>query len=474
MTASENPRTQNPVWRFFCSVRLTIVLLIILALVSIVGTLIPQQQGSMAFARNLRPGTLKIFLFFDLFDIYHAIWFRFLIGILALNLITCSINRFPGIWKRFSALPRPDRQRPFEGLPDELTIATPGQAEAVAKDVEHFFQKKYKRVRSKASGNIHYLYGERGRFAHFGFYLVHLSILIILVGAIVGSLFGFEAYVNIVEGGETAFVNRTKNMDRIPLGFTIRCDRFTVDFYENGTPKEYRSDLTFLADGKVLEKKSALVNHPAHFHGITFYQANYGTVVGDRARLKIIRKTSKPATTAVEVKKGESIQLPGGEGHFQVADIRENFMNMGPALLIRVHPDGGQEKSFWVFQDLPEIEKRFPGLTRKFSKLNPSAFKPYTFIIEKLDTRYYTGLQVAKDPGVALVWAGCFLMVGGFFITFFMSHRRIWVRVAPGEKHTLVSVAGSTSKNPVGLERELEHLSRSLEEHLTRKGRKVS
>jgi len=284
-------------------------------------------------------------------------------------------------------------------------------------------------------------------------------------------MFGFEAYVNVVEGGEAAFVSRTKNMDRIPLGFTVRCDRFTVDFYENGTPREYRSDLTFLADGKVLEKKSTLVNHPAHFRGITFYQANYGTVVGDRVRLKIIKKASKPATSIIAVKKGDLTSLPGGKSHFQVTDIRENFMNMGPAVLIDVQPAKGQETSFWVFRDQEDIEKRFPGLTQKFSKLNPSAFQPYTFIIEGLDTRYYTGLQVAKDPGVPLVWTGCFLMVAGFFITFFMSHRRIWVRVAPSGKATQVSLAGSASKNPVGLERELEHLTRSLEQYLTRKGR---
>lgn len=474
MAFHENAKKTNPVWRFFCSVRLTIALLIILALVSVLGTLIPQQQEAMEFARNLRPATLKIFLFLDLFDIYHAIWFRILIGALAMNLIVCSINRFPGIWKRFSMLPRADRQKPFEDLPDHLTITVPGQADTITEDVKRFFYKKYRRVQSKASGEVHYLYGERGRFAHFGFYLVHLSILIILVGAIVGSLFGFDAYVTLVEGGQTAFARARKNMDSIPLGFTVRCDRFTVDFYENGMPKEYRSDLTFLADGKVLEKQSTLVNHPARFQGITFYQANYGTVVGDRARLKIIRKASDPATNVIDVKKGESTTLPGGEGHFQVADIRENFMNMGPAVLIRVQPTNGKETSFWVFRDQKEIEERFPGLTSKFTKLNPSAFRPYTFAVEQLDTRYYTGLQVAKDPGLPLVWTGCFLMVGGFFVTFFMSHRRIWIRIAPRQEATRVSLAGSASKNPVGLERELEYLRGGLEKYLTRKGRKSS
>jgi cytochrome c biogenesis protein len=474
MPAPETRKQPNPVWSFFCSVRLTITLLIILALVSIVGTLIPQRQAAIDFARNLSPGTLKIFFFLDLFNIYHAIWFRLLIGILTLNLIICSINRFPGIWKRFTATPRPDRQKPFEELPDELTFMVRGEKATVTKDVEHTFRKKYRRVRGKESKGVSYIYGERGRLTHFGFYLIHLSILIILVGAIIGSIFGFEAYVNIVQGGEADVVSSTNDTSRIPLGFTVRCDHFSVDFYDNGTPKEYRSDLTFLEKGKILTTASVLVNHPAHFRGITFYQADYGTVVGDRVKLKIIKKAGNPETSILEVKKGDSTPLPGGEGSFEVADIQGDFMNMGPAVLIRVQPGQDRETSFWVFRDQEEIEKRFPGLTHKFIKLNPSAFKPYTFILGDLDTRYYTGLEVAKDPGVPLVWTGCFLMVCGFFVTFFMSHRRIWIRITAERKKVRISLAGSASKNPVGLERELLHLSRGLEQDLNEKERKVS
>lgn len=471
MSNNDSQKAKNPIWRFFCSVRLTILILILLALVSILGTLIPQQQEAMEFARSLRPAVLKLFLILDLFNIYHAIWFRILIAVLTLNLIVCSINRFPGIRKRFTTLPRPDRQKPFDDLPEEMTFPVQKNAPSVAKEVELFILKKYKRVQTKTKENHFHLYGERGRYTHFGFYLVHLSILIILLGAIIGSLFGFEAYVNIVEGGQTAFVNNRKNMDRIPLGFTVRCDRFTIDFYKDGTPKEYRSNLTFLAGDKVLAKQSSLVNHPARFRGITFYQASYGTVVGDRARLKILKKAKASLPDSVELKKGENAPLPGKEGSFELADIRENFMNMGPAVLIRVLPEKGPEKSFWVFRDPSEVEKQFPGLTHKFTKLNPSAFKPYTFTIENLDTRNYTGLQVARDPGVPLVWTGCFLMVAGFFVTFFMSHRRVWIRIVPREKTTVVSLAGSANKNPVGLERELERLRRELIELLNGTGR---
>ena len=62
-------------------------------------------------------------------------------------------------------------------------------------------------------------------------------------------------------------------------------------------------------------------------------------------------------------------------------------------------------------------------------KFNPSVFKPYTFSLIGLQTRYYTGLQANRDPGVSIVWAGCFMMIAGLFVSFFLSHKRIWVRI---------------------------------------------
>jgi cytochrome c biogenesis protein len=99
-------------------------------------------------------------------------------------------------------------------------------------------------------------------------------------------------------------------------------------------------------------------------------------------------------------------------------------------------------------------------------KFNPSAFKPYTFILEGMETGYYTGLQVNRDPGVPIVWTGFFLIIAGFIITFFTSHKRIWVRLLPDKKGISVSIAGATSRNQVGLERELIHLTKGLNAHV--------
>ena len=107
----------------------------------------------------------------------------------------------------------------------------------------------------------------------------------------------------------------------------------------------------------------------------------------------------------------------------------------------------------------------------KSTKFNPSAFKPYTFFLDGVKTKYYTGLQVNKDPGVPMVWLGCFAMVLGFLMTFFMSHRKTWVQVSEKRDEIKISVAGTANKDQVGLKRHLERLTNDLRNRLDERGK---
>jgi len=471
MTSSKTDKKPNAIWRFFSSVRLTIVLLIILAIASIIGTVIPQQgQGAVEFAKSLSPEWFRFLSFLNLFDMYHSVWFRLLLGCLALNLIICSVDRFSGAWKRFSTIPRPDRKKPFEHLSPEQTFFVQTKVEDPARSIARFLQTRYKRTQNKEAGNERFFYGEKGGYSHFGVYLIHLSVLAILIGGLVGSFFGFEAYVNIVEGGKIDTVTLRKGMSPLKLGFEVSCDKFTVDFYENGAPKEYRSDLTFFINGKEVEKRSALVNHPIQFKGVTFYQASYGKLPGKKIRLKISTHASKDDITTLVVEPGHPMQLPGKEGQFMVVDVKGDLMGTGPAVQIVIRPSNGEETDFWVFQHPKIVLKRLPGPMARSPKFNASAFKPYTFFLDHLESAYYTGLQVNRDPGVNIVWLGCFLMVAGFFVAFFTSHRKIWVRLSEEKEGTRISVAGTSNKNPVGLQRELENLTSEFKNLLSGKG----
>ncbi|RLB43227.1 MAG: hypothetical protein DRH12_03580 [Deltaproteobacteria bacterium] len=455
---SNEGKKYNIFWKTFSSVRLTIVLLILIAIASVLGTFIPQREEAVDFARHLNPETLRVFQALGLFDMYHTAWFRILIGLLALNLVVCSIDRFPGVWRRFTAEPTPLRPRLFERVPQEQSLEITAPSESVVESVEGLISSRYKRVRKKVSDSSTYFYVDKGRYSHFGVYLVHLSVLIIIMGALLGSFYGFEAYVNIMEGDQVSSAMIRGKMVPVALGFSVRCDDFSVSFYDNGTPKEYRSDLTFLDNGKKLKSAVVRVNHPVKFRGIVFYQSSYGVVAGDNARIRLVRKASKPEVKYVETHSGQQIPLPGGEGSFVVSQIKDNFMNMGPAVLIKIKPKDGKLIRFWVFQNQERIRRQFPGIFDRFPTLNPSAFSPYTFFLDGIESRYYTGLQVSKDPGVPVVWAGFFLIIAGLFITFFTSHKRIWIRVLQREGKSEIAIAGMANKNPVGLEREIHEL----------------
>jgi cytochrome c biogenesis protein len=145
-----------------------------------------------------------------------------------------------------------------------------------------------------------------------------------------------------------------------------------------------------------------------------------------------------------------------------MADLRPDFMRLGPAILLVIRPPKGEEKKIWLFQDHDSIRERFPEIFERFPGLNPAEFEPYFFSLDQMESKNYTGLQVNKDPGVSFIWIGCFMMVVGFFVAFFQSHRGFFVRALPTKKGIRISVAGRSNKNPVGLERELGQLSQKL------------
>jgi cytochrome c biogenesis protein len=469
MTSSETGKKSHALWNLFTSVKLTLGLLIVLAVTSIFGTVIPQQEGAMKLAEQLSPGLVSLLNSLQLFDMYHSLWFRLIIGTLALNLIICSLDRFPTAFKRFQAAPKLDRSKPFNDLPPHRNFSATGKIDEVLLLSAEILKTKYKRFHQKETDNEVVLYAEKGRFSHFGVYTVHLSVLIILIGSIVGSLFGFEAYVNIPEGETINKVRLRKSQVVRALPFGVRCDRFSVEFYDNGAPKEYRSDLVFMEDGKVALQGSLLVNHPISFEGITFYQSSYHPIAGDKVRIKLSREGNNPEASAIEVLRGNARELPGKEGIFQIVEVTEDFRGLGPAALVSVHPHEGDKKEFWIFENFEMIRKRFPPAMLKSPFLDPSAFKPYTFSLEGLEIKYATGLQVSRDPGVPLVWTGFFLIMIGLFVTFFMSHRSIWIQIAKTKRGLNIRVAGRANKNPVGIERELDQLASRIKAKAERK-----
>ncbi|MFH2044259.1 MAG: cytochrome c biogenesis protein ResB [Pseudomonadota bacterium] len=440
----------NRLWKYFASIKLTITLLIILAITCIIGTLIPQNESPAAYFFKYGEFVYKVFSALDIFDMYHSWWFQLLVFILTANIIVCSIDRLSSTWKViFKKTPSFDIAKLKSSYKEEFNVAhTPADLKAIyATALSKLF--KFTRIEDKENGFV--IYAEKGRWSRLGVYAVHFSVILLLIGGLIGSYFGFDGSVTIPEGKSVKNVILRNTGAKQPLDFEIRCDDFNVTFYKSGMPKEYRSALTILENGKPVFKKDIIVNDPLRYKGINIFQSNYGMQEPEDISLSFTdRKTGTVYRKKISV--GEEIDLPGTSAkfalnkYFRSYNFREH--NLGEAFVGTLTPLKGEPADIILPFNFPGFDKMRGG------ELVISA--------ENNEKRYYTGLQVTRDPGVPVVYSGFILMIIGCFITFFVSHIRFCVEVVKKHGKSIVIIAGISNKNIIGMEASTKKIAKLL------------
>jgi len=445
----------DQLWDFFCSLKLAIITLILLALTSIIGTVIQQNLSPQEYMQKygMSESTYRALDALQFFDMYHSYWFLSLMGLFAVNLICCSIKRLPRIVKivREPTLKADDGL--FRTFSNREEIVAAGTLESVRDKVVAVLGQKFARPVVTEEDGKAYLFAQKGAFSRFGVYVTHTSILIIFIGAMIGNVWGYKAYVNIVEGKAIDAVWPRAGKEPIPLGFSIRCDNFEVEFYPGGgRPKEFSSDLVVLENGQEVLKKTIEVNDPLTYKGLTFYQSSYGPA-GDpvyRFRVKV-KETGE--TVTVTGAQGKHLPLPGGASLIPMG-YAESYENFGPAAQVNIDMGDHQHgKPFVVLQNYPDFDTKRGGA--------------FAVTLLGATQTYYTGLQVAKDPGVWVVWLGCLLMVLGSCGAFFLSHRRLWVTLQPLEKGIGVKIGGNAHRNQPAFALFFDDLKKDLDDSLS-------
>jgi cytochrome c biogenesis protein len=449
---------KNGFRRFFTSVRLTIVLMSAIALGSVLGTIVPQREAAEAFADRLHPALLAVFQALQLFNVFHSTWFILLLLLLAVNLIVCSLDRFPAAWRQVRGGLSPEQPDLFADLPGDQALTLdrpPAEAAARLEALLKQFCGKCLRTESPRGGRT-FLAGQKGAFSCLGVYGVHLGILLMIAGGLAGAVFGVQGVVQIAEGETSSTLQFADEKPARTLDFAIRCDRFTVEYYEGGAPKTFRSDLTFLREGRVERQGALLVNHPIAFGGLRFYQSSYGVLPGGRLFLGWAQGGKKAAGR--EISAGDRFTLPGATAQVEVLRVEGDLMRMGPAVKLSV-ASPGREVQLWVFEDIEAIKEANPGVLAQVPLMNPGLFTPYVFSVRKTGERFYTVLQATHDPGAPLVAGGALVLAVGLMVVFFFSHRRYWIRVEPWlENGSRIGIAGASNRDPVGLDAERKRL----------------
>jgi cytochrome c biogenesis protein len=441
----------NQLWKFLASLQLTVFLLLALATTSILGTLIPQNESPAAYFETFGGFLYRLFSVLDVFDMYHSWWFQLLLSLLAINVLVCSLDRFSATWKIVSIKVPPFNLDRFKKLPGRTDFSTTASFNQLTEQVEALVAKGFNYHRREQTQNGVSFFAEKGRWSRLGVYIVHLSVILLLCGGVIGSLFGFEGFANIAEG-ETIQTIRLRNSGEVKhLPFGIRCNDFHVSFYDTGAPEEFRSDLTLLEGGKEVVRKNIIVNDPLRYKGINMFQSSYGSLPPKEVQLSFTSSLSRMVYNQ-KVKIGQVVDLPEEMGSFVLtrflpsADFRGQ--RVGEAFLGQITKPKGQKIDILLPLKFPSFDKMRQGQV--------------AVAISDYEKRYYTGLQITNDPGVWVVYVGFILMILGCFVTFFLSHQRLCVEVRWKGKAHQVMMAGTANRNKIGMQYKVKKLAHWL------------
>ncbi len=441
----------NIILNFFSSVKLAITLFILLAITSIIGTVLPQGETLQFYLENFGPTWFKIIKSLQLYDTYHSWWYLSLLGLFSINLIVCTIRRLPYTIRLYNKdslqLSKDDLLR--RPLKKQWKVKNDDNT-AVPKIISIFssIRGKLRTKHDVDGGELRLI--EKGRWNYWGVYMIHVSILVIFAGAVFGSFTGFKGRIMLLEGETTNQAMKMApngNIKKIPLPFSIKCNKFRVEFYPNGAPKLFQSDLTIIKNGKEVKKKSIVVNDPLTYEGITFYQSSYQSLPS--VKVKIISPDGKQRLLQISA--------------FDKAIWPETGMVIG---LIKYIPNVHGSPAARIYIGDPSGNGDALWLLKNHWKEYRIGDKVFRLDMVEGGEKYMTGLQVKKDPGVWIVWLGCTLLILGFGVVFWVGHERYWLWIGRNNNGLQVILAGQTNKNRVSFEKHFRKIEQEIQDSL--------
>jgi cytochrome c biogenesis protein len=435
--------------RFFSSVRLAIVLIILLVAASILGTLIPQGRDAADYAaRYGRLAETMVRLQFT--DLFRSFWFLGLLGLFGLNIIVCTLARLSAKARRaFRPRVESDPKALAAGKINDKVRLNMGAAEANGIAVAALRAARYRvKVVEEAGAEetggggdrIHVL-GRKGTEGIFGSDAVHLGLLVIIAGGIVTAAGGFRTDLGL---------NAGKVLDVPRAGFALRLDKFETETYPDGNVKDWKSTLTVIENGRDLRTQVIEVNHPLVHRGFSFYQSAFGFDWDDSTlEFRIGKKREAGPGRTIKIRVGVKTALGDEDGtEFAVRRFIPDFVIdennapgarsdqlNNPAALVEGWSGGRKVVEGWVFAAYPD-----------FTRLRGEAAADWTIELRNADAPQFSVIQAARDPGVPLIWLGCFLVMAGLFLAFYRPTREIRM-VLEGAGKTEIVAGGIAAKS---------------------------
>jgi cytochrome c biogenesis protein len=383
--------------------------------------------------------------------VFSSIWFRGLIALLVANIVVCTINRWSSIRAQvFSPRVRMnpayfDRAR--VGATFSVDMSTATAATAVRQGLR---SAGYRSLTD--GGESVAMYADRFRFSRLGTFLTHLSLVLLLIGAIMGRVWGWKDDQFIVAQGATREVPLAKDI-------SVKLEQFQEEWYVEGPPKDFSSELVIYDRGQEVERGTVRVNSPMSYKGISFNQAFFGQVavveVKDAAGNDVFNEGVPLAWTSNQGKRPVGfMEIPGQQfTGYIVGPEPGSYDTAVPLGTVRLELYDKTTKRLLKIESLPRNQDvQAEGLTFRF-----------------LRESQFTGLKVVKDPGVNIVWLASGLMVLGLVMVFWFPHRRMWALCSARADGGADVRLAAASQRDLGLEKDFEQVTAKVRRALARR-----
>jgi len=294
------------------SMRFAISLLTLIAIASVIGTVLRQNEPMPNYVNQFGPFWFEVFGKLDLYAVYSTWWFMLIMGFLVISTFLCLIRNTPKMLRDMRSWRdnlREQSLRGFKHRQEWQTDAAPAQL--LSGIVAHINRRGYRSKVVEKEGGI-LIAARKGTANKWGYIFAHASIVIICLGGLLDSdlpiriqqlLYGktpfagngliaeipaqhrlgtgnpsFRGNTMIPEGSSssTAIVPQQEGVLIQDLPFSIKLARFIIDYYSTGMPKLFASEVMVTDhDSGASFPATIKVNQPLIYRGYAIYQSSF-------------------------------------------------------------------------------------------------------------------------------------------------------------------------------------------------------
>lgn len=466
----------DKIWIFFTSVKVGVTIILLIALAAAVGTIFPQEYFIPVGADPLEHysqnyGTLgRLYVELGFHNLYSSWWFILLNGMLALSLISASIDRGLPLYKslknqRVKKHPSYFRRQRINFQSDDTS--------KVDQVVQGLKQKRYK---TKTDGD-NYLF-EKGRLSRWGPYINHTGLIILLIGSMLRFFPGM--YVDelvYVQEGETVQVPETEGQ------YYVENEQFIMDTYDEdqgtvfdeslqqndeATVSNYQTDIVFYENDNVdvvgsspdlteVDTESVQVNHPYEFENFELYQSSYDNSQMKSMTFQLEDSNEEPVGDEF------TVSLDEPQDNYEInEDMEVNLRAYAPDFL-EIDENGTLVSETPVPTNPAFVFEVTDGSSSELSLLQIMNSTDITedneFNVRYVDSENHMAsvLTLKKDLTMPIIATGFVIFLIGLFTGSYVNHRRIWISAEDG-----FILGAHTNKNYFGLKKDINPI---LKEH---------